>query len=90
MGLKVGAYDIMALEVKCSSERKAFGHANARNEDGSGAEGCIAAVVFAKGVIMAEEGRDHIAEEENEGGEWEEGHRDEDEGYVLSEVMMIG
>ncbi len=65
MGLKVGAYDIMAFEVECSSEGETFGHADARNEDGSWAEGCIAAIVSAKSVIVAEEARDRKAEEEN-------------------------
>lgn len=65
MGLEVGAYDIMASEIECSSEGKAFGHADTRNEDGSWAEGCIAGVMFAKGVMVPAEGRDRVANKKN-------------------------
>ena len=65
MGLEVGAYDIMASEVECSSEGEAFGHADTRNQNGSWAEGCIAATVFAKDVMAPDERTDRVAEEKN-------------------------
>lgn len=90
MGLEVGAYNIMASEVECSSNCEAFGHANTRDEDGSRAEGCITSVLFANGVMVAEEGRDRIAEEKNKGGKRENRQGDENEGCVLSKVKVIG
>ena len=65
VGLEVGAYDIIASEVECSSEGEAFGHANTRDKDSSRAEGCIASILFANGVMVAEERRDCKAEEKN-------------------------
>ena len=72
MGLEVGTYDIMASKVECSSDGEAFRHADTRDEDGSWTEGCIASILFANGVMMADEWRNRITEEKDKGRKGEE------------------